>query len=72
MKTVIITTAENMSEEAYRRICGGFKERLGEDAEFKHIADNGIIGGFIAEVDGEIYDLSISSQLKKMQKEING
>ena len=39
-----------MSEEAYRRICGGF----------------------IAEVDGEIYDLSISSQLKKMQKEING
>ena len=69
MKTVIITTAENMSEEAYRRICDGFKERLGEDAEFKHITDNGIIGGF---VDGEIYDLSISSQLKKMQKEING
>ena len=54
MKTVIITTAENMSEEAYRRICDGFKERLGEDAEFKHITDNGIIGGFIAEVEGEI------------------
>ncbi|MBQ2285738.1 MAG: F0F1 ATP synthase subunit delta [Acutalibacteraceae bacterium] len=72
MKTVIITAAENMSDETYNRICSGFKEKLGEDAEFKRITDNGIIGGFIAEVDGEIYDLSISSQLKKMQKEIIG
>lgn len=72
MKTVIITAAENMSDETYNRICGGFKEKLGEDAEFRRITDNGIIGGFIAEVDGEIYDLSISSQLKKMQKEITG
>lgn len=72
MKTVIITAVENMSDETYNRICSGFKEKLGEDAEFKRITDNGIIGGFIAEVDGEIYDLSISSQLKKMQKEIIG
>ena len=33
---------------------------------------NGIIGGFIADADGEIYDLSISSQLKEMQKKIDG
>ena len=32
----------------------------------------GIIGGFIADADGEIYDLSISSQLKEMQKKIDG
>lgn len=69
MKTVIITTADNMSDETFERICGGFREKLGE-VSFKRVIDNGIIGGFIADIDGEIYDLSISSQLKEMQKQI--
>ena len=32
----------------------------------------GIVGGFIAEADGKVYDLSISSQLKEMKREIDG
>lgn len=71
MKTVVITAADNMSDATYSRICRGFRERLGE-VEFKRVTDNGIIGGFIADADGEIYDLSISSQLKEMRKKIDG
>lgn len=71
MKTVIITAADNMSDATYKLICEGFKKKLGYEAEYKRITDNSIIGGFVADVDGEIYDLSISSQLNKMQKQIN-
>ena len=71
MKKVIITAAENMSEETYQRICRGFREKLGE-AEFTRVTDNDIIGGFIADVGGEIYDMSISAQLEQMQKQIIG
>ena len=69
MKTVIITTADNMSEATYERVCAGFREKLGE-VSFERVTDNGIIGGFIADIDGEVYDLSIFSQLKEMQKQI--
>ena len=52
-------------------ICDGFKKKVGGEARFQRVTDNGIIGGFIADVDGEIYDLSISSQLSEMQNQIN-
>ena len=71
MKTVIITAADNLSDETYKLICDGFKKKIGGEARFERVTDNGIIGGFIADVDGEIYDLSISSQLSEMQKQIN-
>ena len=71
MKKVVITAASNMSEETYRRICEGFSKMLGK-AEFVRVTDDGIIGGFIAEFDGEIYDMSIASQLDKMHREITG
>lgn len=72
MKTVVIKTAENMSDATYARVCRGFREMLGEDFNFKRVCDNGIVGGFIAEADGKVYDLSISSQLKEMKREIDG
>ena len=56
MKTVIITAADNMSDATYKLICEGFKKKLGYEAEYKRITDNSIIGGFVADVDGEIYD----------------
>lgn len=58
-----------MSDATYERVCAGFSEKLGE-VSFERVIDNGIIGGFIADIDGEIYDLSVSSQLKEMQKQI--
>ncbi len=69
MKTAIITTASNMSEKTYARICRGFSERV-DELIITHVIDDGIIGGFIADIDGEIFDLSISSQIEKMQKQI--
>ena len=70
MKSIIITTADNMSDKTYNYICDRFRAKFGPDIDFRRITDNGIIGGFIADVDGKIYDLSISSQLKQMKEHL--
>ena len=70
MKTAIITVASNMSDKTYERICKGFAEKLGE-ISFEKVTDDKIIGGFIAEIDGKIFDMSIASQIAKMQKQIS-
>lgn len=70
MKTVVITVASNMSDKTYERICKGFAEKLGE-ISFEKVTDDKIIGGFIAEIDGKIFDMSIASQIAKMQKQIS-
>ena len=44
---------------------------MGEVA-FERVTDDKIIGGFIADIDGEVFDLSIASQIEKMQKQITG
>ena len=59
-----------MSDKTYGRICRGFTEKLGELA-FERVTDDRIIGGFIADIDGEVFDLSIASQIDKMQKQIS-
>ena len=70
MKTAVITVASNMSDKTYERICKGFAEKLGE-ISFEKVTDDKIIGGFIAEIDGKIFDMSIASQIAKMQKQIS-
>ncbi len=70
MKTATITVASNMSDKTYKRICDGFTEKLGE-LTFEKVTDDRIIGGFIADIDGEVFDLSIASQIEKMQKQIS-
>ncbi len=70
MKTAVITVASNMSDKTYERICRGFAEKLGE-LTFERVTDDKIIGGFIADIDGEVFDLSIASQIEKMQKQIS-
>ncbi|MEE1239965.1 MAG: F0F1 ATP synthase subunit delta [Acutalibacteraceae bacterium] len=70
MKKAIITVASNMSDKTYERICNGFAEKLGE-VSFEKVTDDRIIGGFIAEIDGQIFDMSIASQIAKMQKQIS-
>ncbi len=70
MKTAVITVASNMSDKTYDRICNGFAEILGE-ISFEKVIDDKIIGGFIAEIEGEVFDMSIASQIAKMQKQIS-
>lgn len=70
MKTITLTTTANMSDGTYNYICNGFIEKYGNDISFEHITDDSIIGGFIADLGGEVFDLSIGSQLERLKKHI--
>lgn len=72
MKRVLITVAENTPDEVYDRICRGFEERENEELYFERAVDNSLLGGFTAEIDGEIFDMSVSAQLREMRKKIGG
>ena len=71
MTKVVITVTSSVSDGQYKSICNGLKRKFGSDLSFEKCVDDGIIGGFIADISGDIYDASIISQLKKMSKHIS-
>ena len=70
MNKIIITTASNMSDETYSLLCEKAKARFGCEETEKRI-DDSIIGGFVLNIDGLIYDASIKTQLDELKKHIN-
>ncbi|MBR2875734.1 MAG: F0F1 ATP synthase subunit delta [Clostridia bacterium] len=46
------------------------RKKLGKDIEFEYKIDNSIIGGFILNLDGIVYDNSIKTQLNRLKKHI--
>jgi F0F1-type ATP synthase delta subunit len=46
------------------------KKKLGKDIEFEYKIDNSIIGGFIINLDGIVYDNSVRTQLDRLKKHI--
>lgn len=71
MKNCIVTVASNMSGETYGQLCEKAEKKFGE-LSFTKKVDDEIIGGFILDIDGMIYDLSLSTQLAEMKKHIKG
>ena len=67
MQKVILTTAENMSPKTYAALCDGLCKKLGE-VTFVHKTDPSLIGGFVANIEGQIYDMSVSAQLSEMKR----
>lgn len=70
MKKLVITVTPDTSKELFDRICRGFEEKTGEELSFERIDDPSVIGGFIADMDGDVYDTSIATKLKEMAKHI--
>lgn len=70
MRKCIITAAENMSENTYAYLCVRIHEKFGGDIEFTRITDNAVLGGFIMELDGTVWDLSLSTQLGIIRQQL--
>lgn len=71
MKNVVITVCDNMSEKTYQSLLDGVKTKFGEDITVTKHTDTSLIGGFVLNVDGVVFDNSISSQLNEIKKEMN-
>lgn len=67
-----MTAASNMSEDSYRLLCDKTREKFGADIEFTRVTDDSIIGGFILNIDGLIFDMSVSTGLREMKKHLKG
>ena len=49
------------------KITDGFEKRLNKQIDFEIVEDSSLIGGFIAYIDGKVYDASIALQLKNIR-----
>lgn len=71
MIKVIITAAGSMTNETYLHICDGIEHKFNEKFEFVRETDDSVIGGFIVNINGKVYDRCIGSQLEQMKKHLS-
>ncbi|MBQ6421317.1 MAG: F0F1 ATP synthase subunit delta [Clostridia bacterium] len=70
MKKCVITTGETMSEETFRLLTERMRKRYGDDLWFERKYDPDIIGGFFLDFDGQIYDYTLSTQLRRLKEQL--
>jgi len=70
-KPILIITSKN-DEKLIESICNGFESKLGEKFDFEIVESNKITGGFIAVIDGKVYDASFSSRLHELGRQLTG
>lgn len=70
MRKAIITTAGNMSKETFDYICSIVEKKFNEKFEFVRKEDSMLIGGFTLNIEDEIFDLSVKTQLDKFKEHV--
>lgn len=65
-KSVYITTARDINKKTVLSI----KKYIKAEGEVEHVVDPSIIGGFIAETEGYLYDASIKNSLYRLRSEL--
>ncbi len=67
MIKAMIKTAGSFDNADIDRIKTGFEKLLGEPLEFEVTQDISLLGGFVAYIDGRVYDASVALQLKNIR-----
>ena len=65
MKNCTITVTPGTGEQTYEYIRAKARERFGVDTVFTRRDDPAVVGGFILQLDGCVYDLSFGAQLEE-------
>ena len=64
MKNGRLIMASSPTSEQIARLTDGFSKKLGEPVHFNVVLDAKILGGFIAVIDGVVYDASYTGELE--------
>ena len=64
-----LVTAVKVSDDIKSKIEAYVNSRVDKKVDMEHIVDKDLIGGFVLEFDNNLYDTSISHQLKVLRKE---
>jgi len=70
MDKPILIVASKKDEKLISSICTGFESKLNEKLDFEVIESTKIAGGFIAAIDGNVYDASFSSRLHELGRQM--
>ena len=70
MDRPVLLLAAPYDEATVKAIRDGFSKQYGRELDFEVIEDNKIIGGFIAIIDGKVYDASYSSRLFEIGRQM--
>ncbi|MDR0530909.1 MAG: F0F1 ATP synthase subunit alpha [Oscillospiraceae bacterium] len=68
MKQAVLRAAQPLEAAAMAQIQEQFKDFLGEDVSFDVVVEPSLIGGYVALIDGKLYDMSVAAQLAEIRK----
>lgn len=68
MKKSKLTLPAGADRETADYIISSFEELFGRSLDFEIKTDRSLLGGFIAEIDGCIFDSSVSSKLAEVRR----
>ncbi|MCL1834722.1 MAG: F0F1 ATP synthase subunit alpha [Oscillospiraceae bacterium] len=68
MEKPLLIVASDKDSALVETVRAGFKRRLGRELDFEVTTDEKITGGFIAIVDGKVYDASFGSRLDELSR----
>ena len=71
MDRPILIVASKQDNNMLASICAGFEQKLGTKLDFDIVEDKKITGGFIAIIDGKVYDASFNSRLNELGRFIS-
>ena len=66
-----LTTAVKVGDKVKSKVEAYVNAQVGKDVQLDLEVDESLIGGFVLEFDNNLYDSSISHQLKKLRKEFS-
>ncbi len=70
MKTITVTHAGNLSEDTLAYIRGEIDRKYGEDYVFEVEVNPSLVGGFLLNIDGKVFDVSLKTRLEQMKEHI--
>ena len=68
----VLKTAAPLTEQQLHALERGFTDRLGSFVSFRVENDEALIGGFVAVIEGLVYDASVKAQLDMLARVIRG
>ena len=71
MERPVLLIAPPYDEETIKTIKAGFAKQYGEDLDFEIVENDQLLGGFIAIINGRVYDTSFSTRLHEIGKTLS-
>ncbi len=71
MERPVLLIAPPYDEETIKTIKEGFAKQYGENIDFEIVENDKLLGGFIAIINGRVYDTSFSTRLHEIGKQLS-